>query len=69
MDEKKAAYYVAFGPHGPRTPVSPPGQGLKVLLSTLGMVGVAGLIAWGVHARGGCWCAVWLVAVDLIFFL
>ena len=68
MDEKKAAYYVAFGPHGPRTPVSPPGQGLKVLLSTLGLVGVAGSIAWGVRARGGCWCAVRLVCVDLGFF-
>ena len=69
MDEKKAAYYVAFGPHGPRTPVSPPGQGLKVLLSTLGLVGVAGLIAWGVRARGGCLRSVRLVGVDLRFFL
>ncbi|KAF8835767.1 COX4, subunit IV of cytochrome c oxidase [Paxillus ammoniavirescens] len=45
IDEKKAAYYVAFGPHGPRTPVSPPGQGLKVFLSTMALVGVAGAIS------------------------
>ncbi|EGN95857.1 COX4, subunit IV of cytochrome c oxidase [Serpula lacrymans var. lacrymans S7.3] len=43
-DEKKAAYYVAFGPHGPRAPVSPPGDGLKIAVYTLGLVGVAGLI-------------------------
>ncbi|KAK8845301.1 hypothetical protein IAR55_006014 [Kwoniella newhampshirensis] len=30
LDEKKAAYFVAFGPHGPRAPVSEPGHGLKV---------------------------------------
>ena len=46
------AYYVAFGPYGPRTPVSPPGQGLKVFLYTMGLVGVAGLIALGVRSRG-----------------
>ena len=68
MDKKKAAYYVVFGPHGPQTLVSPPREGLKVLLSTLGLVGVVGLIAWGVHAWGGSWCAVWLVCVDLGFF-
>lgn len=51
VDEKKAAYYVAFGPYGPRTPVSPPGQGLKVFLSTLGLVGVAGLITLAVRSR------------------
>ncbi|KAI9574112.1 COX4, subunit IV of cytochrome c oxidase [Boletus coccyginus] len=51
LDEKKAAYYVAFGPHGPRTPVSPPGQGLKVFLYTMALVGVAGVIALGVRSR------------------
>ena len=45
MDENKAAYYVAFGPHGPRMPVSLSGQGLKVLLSTPGLVGVGGACA------------------------
>ncbi|KAG1756862.1 COX4, subunit IV of cytochrome c oxidase [Suillus paluster] len=51
LDEKKAAYYVAFGPHGPRASVSPPGQGLKVFLSTLGLVGVAGLLTLAIRSR------------------
>ncbi|KAH0826939.1 COX4, subunit IV of cytochrome c oxidase [Lanmaoa asiatica] len=51
VDEKKAAYYVAFGPYGPRTPVSPPGQGLKVFLYTMGLVGISGLISMAVHSR------------------
>jgi len=41
IDEKKAAYYVAFGPHGPRTPVSQPGELFKVFLGTTALVGVA----------------------------
>ncbi|WWD22243.1 hypothetical protein CI109_106734 [Kwoniella shandongensis] len=44
LDEKKAAYFVAFGPHGPRAPVSEPGHGLKVF----GGVAVAVLAAFGV---------------------
>ncbi|KAF8495383.1 COX4, subunit IV of cytochrome c oxidase [Gautieria morchelliformis] len=44
IDEKKAVYYVAFGPHGPRTPTNPPGTVMKVLLSTLGLLGVSGLL-------------------------
>ncbi|KXN81271.1 Cytochrome c oxidase polypeptide 5, mitochondrial [Leucoagaricus sp. SymC.cos] len=41
-DEKKAAYYVAFGPHGPRAPSSQPGDAFKILLYTSALVGVAG---------------------------
>jgi len=44
IDEKKAAYYVAFGPHGPRKPASPPGENLKILIWTLGLIGVSGAI-------------------------
>jgi len=44
VDEKKAAYYVAFGPHGPRAPTSAPGEGLKVLFGTVGLVGLAGVV-------------------------
>ncbi|KAG8758017.1 Cytochrome c oxidase subunit 5A, partial [Ceratobasidium sp. 423] len=42
IDEKKAAYFVAFGPHGPRTPVTPPGQTMKVITGTLVMIALAG---------------------------
>ena len=40
VDEKKAAYYVAFGPHGPRTPTSKPGDLMKILVGTSALVGV-----------------------------
>ncbi|KAJ4488397.1 cytochrome c oxidase subunit IV-domain-containing protein [Lentinula aciculospora] len=44
LDEKKAAYYVAFGPHGPRAPVSKPGDALKIFAGTAAAVGVAGIM-------------------------
>ncbi|KAJ3737333.1 cytochrome c oxidase subunit IV-domain-containing protein [Lentinula guzmanii] len=44
LDEKKAAYYVAFGPHGPRAPVSKPGDGLKIFAGTAALIGVTGII-------------------------
>ncbi|KAJ7638300.1 cytochrome c oxidase subunit IV-domain-containing protein [Roridomyces roridus] len=43
-DEKKAAYYVAFGPHGGRKPIHEKGDGFKIALGTAGAVGVAGLL-------------------------
>ncbi|EUC57132.1 cytochrome C oxidase, subunit IV/COX5b [Rhizoctonia solani AG-3 Rhs1AP] len=42
IDEKKAAYFVAFGPHGPRTPTSPPGQTMKVIMGTVAVFALAG---------------------------
>ncbi|KAF7976754.1 hypothetical protein HWV62_5742 [Athelia sp. TMB] len=50
IDEKKAAYYVAFGPHGPRTPTTKPGDNLKIFLATLGLTGIAGAIFLGIRA-------------------
>jgi hypothetical protein len=47
------AYYVAFGPHGPRAPTSQPGDNLKIFLATMGLVGVATVIAAIVHKSGG----------------
>ncbi|KAF8171644.1 cytochrome c oxidase subunit IV-domain-containing protein [Pholiota molesta] len=52
LDEKKAAYYVAFGPHGPRTPTSQPGDNLKIFLSTLALVGISGLVFLAIQSRG-----------------
>ncbi|CAO1628308.1 unnamed protein product [Jaminaea pallidilutea] len=40
LDEKKAAYFVSFGPHGPRKPITQPGQGLRTLIATGGLVGL-----------------------------
>ncbi|KAH7118001.1 mitochondrial cytochrome c oxidase-like protein subunit V [Dendryphion nanum] len=40
LQEKKAAYYIAFGPHGPRRP-SPPDEGRKVFLLSAAVIGAA----------------------------
>ncbi|KAI9699417.1 MAG: Cytochrome c oxidase subunit 5A [Candelina mexicana] len=40
MNEKKAAYWIAFGPHGPRA-MPPPGEGWKIFSITAIGVGVA----------------------------
>lgn len=50
IDEKKAAYYVSFGPHGPRTPSSKPGENFKVFLGTAALLGVTGLLFVGIRA-------------------
>jgi len=41
VDEKKAAYYVAYGPHGPRTPLHTSGHSMRVTLGTLAAIGSA----------------------------
>ncbi|KIK63718.1 hypothetical protein GYMLUDRAFT_162296 [Collybiopsis luxurians FD-317 M1] len=50
LDEKKAAYYVAFGPHGPRAPVSKPGENFKVFAGTAALVGFAGILYFAIRA-------------------
>ncbi|KAH8106904.1 cytochrome c oxidase subunit IV-domain-containing protein [Cristinia sonorae] len=50
IDEKKAAYYVAFGPHGPRKPVSEPGDNLKIFFAVLTAIAAAGLVSAGVKS-------------------
>ncbi|KAJ7126569.1 cytochrome c oxidase subunit IV-domain-containing protein [Mycena crocata] len=40
-DEKKAAYYVAFGPHGKRKPIHEKGDGFKIFAGTAGLCGIA----------------------------
>jgi len=49
IDEKKAAYYVAFGPHGPRAPTSAPGEGFKVFLASTALVGLGGVLFYVTH--------------------
>ncbi|KAN0064095.1 Cytochrome c oxidase subunit 5B, mitochondrial [Thecaphora frezii] len=47
IDEKKAAYFVSFGPHGPRKPITQPGQGAKTLGGVAAaLVATAGLFYW-----------------------
>ncbi|KXN69904.1 cytochrome c oxidase polypeptide V [Conidiobolus coronatus NRRL 28638] len=44
-EEKRAAYYIAFGPHGPREPL--PAYGFKVFFGVLGLLGAsAGTFLW-----------------------
>ncbi|KWU43159.1 cytochrome c oxidase subunit IV, partial [Rhodotorula sp. JG-1b] len=50
LDEKKAAYYVAFGPHGPREPIQ--ADGGKTLMGVTAAVAVAGLIFYMVRKGG-----------------
>ncbi|CAD6892197.1 unnamed protein product [Tilletia controversa] len=53
IDEKKAAYFISFGPHGPRKPVTEPGQGLRtfagVVIATAAAIGVF----YGFRSIGG----------------
>jgi hypothetical protein len=48
----RTAYYVAFGPHGPRAPVNPPGTVVKILTGISVLVGTAGLIYAGIRSIG-----------------
>ena len=48
------AYYVAFGPHGPRAPVNPPGTVVKIFVGVSALVGAAGLLYGGIRAIGMC---------------
>jgi len=50
LAEKKAAYYVAFGPHGPRAPVNPPGTVVKILTGITVLIGTAGLLYAGIRS-------------------
>jgi cytochrome c oxidase subunit 4 len=46
------AYYVAFGPHGPRAPVNPPGTTVKILTGVSALIASAGLLYGGFRAIG-----------------
>ena len=46
------AYYVSFGPHGPREPVSKEGDGLKIVLGVVGLLGVSGILFAGIRSMG-----------------
>jgi hypothetical protein len=46
------AYYVAFGPHGPRAPVNPPGTAVKIITGISALVGSAALLYGGIRSLG-----------------
>ncbi|XP_006456398.1 COX4 subunit IV of cytochrome c oxidase [Agaricus bisporus var. bisporus H97] len=49
VDEKKAAYYVAFGPHGPRAPIDTAADRFKIYLYTTGLIALTGVVYYGIH--------------------
>ncbi|KAA6412426.1 MAG: cytochrome c oxidase subunit IV [Lasallia pustulata] len=49
VQEKKAAYWIAFGPHGPRA-LPPPGEGWKVFYYTMLGVGVSFVLFLIIHS-------------------
>jgi len=38
LDQKKAAYYISYGPHGPRAPIVPPNTNGKVFIGVIGCI-------------------------------
>jgi hypothetical protein len=46
------AYYVSFGPHGPREPGHREGDGLKIVLGVVGMLGLSGLLFSVIRSMG-----------------
>ncbi|KAG0248811.1 Cytochrome c oxidase subunit 5A [Mortierella polycephala] len=53
LEQKKAAYWVAFGPHGARTPLTGPNHGLKVFFGTTAVVGASGGLFLWIRSKGG----------------
>ncbi|KAG1471502.1 hypothetical protein G6F56_002083 [Rhizopus delemar] len=52
LEEKKAAYYIAFGPHGPREPITKPGHGAKVLGGVAGVIAASGALFYTIRLNG-----------------
>ncbi|KAI7864457.1 cytochrome c oxidase subunit IV [Spinellus fusiger] len=52
LEDKKAAYYVAFGAHGPREPLTGPNNGLKVFGGVVGVIAVSGILFYGIRLKG-----------------
>ncbi|KAI8368076.1 cytochrome c oxidase subunit IV [Blakeslea trispora] len=52
VDEKKAAYYIAFGAHGPREPLTKPGHSMKVLGGVAGVMVASGALFYAIRLGG-----------------
>ncbi|RPD66584.1 cytochrome c oxidase subunit IV [Lentinus tigrinus ALCF2SS1-6] len=50
VDEKKAAYYVAFGPHGPRAPIDPPGTLPKIIIGVAALIATSAALFFSIRA-------------------
>lgn len=49
------AYYVSFGPHGPREPIVPPGSNVKIFFGTLAAMGAAVGVFALIRSQGRFW--------------
>jgi len=52
MQEKKAAYWIAFGPHGPRQEVAP-GEGWRITRGIIICIGISGAIFYATRLFAG----------------
>ncbi|KAL1933218.1 hypothetical protein VTP01DRAFT_7308 [Rhizomucor pusillus] len=52
QDNKKAAYYIAFGPHGPREPLTHPGHAARVAGGVGGVLAASGLLFYVIRVNG-----------------
>ncbi|KAG2228201.1 hypothetical protein INT45_010993 [Circinella minor] len=52
-EEKKAAYYVAFGPHGPREPITKPGHNGKVFGGVVATIAASAALFYVIRLNGG----------------
>ncbi|MCJ1302190.1 Cytochrome c oxidase subunit 5A [Hypocenomyce scalaris] len=50
LQEKKAAYWIAFGPHGPRA-LPAPGEGWKIFSYTMIGLGVSFVLFYTIHSQ------------------
>ncbi|KAF9425741.1 Cytochrome c oxidase subunit 5A [Entomortierella beljakovae] len=53
LEEKKAAFWISFGPYGSRRPLTGPYHGLKVFTGTVGVIGVAFVLFLWIRSKGG----------------
>lgn len=44
--------YIAFGPHGPREPITKPGHGAKVLGGVAGVIAASGALFYTIRLNG-----------------
>ncbi|KAI8985809.1 cytochrome c oxidase subunit IV [Pilobolus umbonatus] len=52
LEEKKAAYYIAFGAHGPREPITKPGHNMKVLAGIGGVIAASAALFYAIRIGG-----------------
>lgn len=50
----RTAYYVSFGPHGPRKPITSSGQGMRTFAGVAGLIGATFAIFFGLRSTGEC---------------